>query len=243
MCFVLYLSAINLISSINQRWLIKKQSHEKGLKVKRPKSSLGFSMLINQISLVCFLFITYINGWNFTSVGLKFEIFPIVSFIVGIICYIIFVFGLSRILKIWKISEAVEDETYRVMVRLTPRQKLPKVLFLIGVCIFNPITEELMFRGILVHQLGIFINNHWLAITLGLFVNLGNHIYQGKLQIPTHITFYIFFVVLLYSPFGLIGAIGLHFAGDTYPSMSLKRDALNYRNRRRNKRAVKDISN
>jgi hypothetical protein len=98
-----------------------------------------------------------------------------------------------------------------------------------------------MFRGILVHQLGILINNNWLAITLGLFVNIGNHIYQGKLQIATHVTFFTIVVALLYSPFGLIAAIGFHFAGDIYPFMSLKRDALNYRNRRKNKRPVKDI--
>lgn len=180
-CFVLFISAIYLVSSINQRRLIKKQSYEKGLKIERPKPSLGFSMLITQVSLVCFLLLTYIDGWNFASVGLKFEIFPLASLIVGIICYALFVFRLNRTLKALKVIEAVEDESYRVMARLTPRQKLPKILFLIGVCLLNPITEELMFRGILVHQLGIFINNHWLAIALGLLVNVGNHIYQGKL--------------------------------------------------------------
>jgi hypothetical protein len=72
---------------------------------------------------------------------------------------------------------------------------------------------------------------------------VGNHIYQGKLQIATHVTFYTIVVALLYSPFGLIGAIGFHFAGDIYPFMSLKRDALNSRNRIRTKRAAKNISN
>ncbi|MBE9212850.1 CPBP family intramembrane metalloprotease [Plectonema cf. radiosum LEGE 06105] len=242
-CFVLFISAMHLLGGINQRQLIKKQQSEKGLKIERPKPSLGFSILITQISLILFLIVSYKNGWNFTSVGLKFEIFPIISLIVGSICYILFTFGLIIILKILKLLEATEDDTYRVMLRLTPRQKLPKILFLIGVCIFNPITEELMFRGILVHQLGLFINNHLLAIALGLFINLGNHIYQGKLQIATHIIFYLIAIALLYSPFGLIGAIGFHFAGDIYPFISLKRSAINYRNRIRNKRAVKDTSN
>jgi membrane protease YdiL (CAAX protease family) len=241
--FVLFISAIYLFSSINQRRLIKKQSHEKGLKVIRPKPNFGSSMLTTQIQFVWFLLIFYVDGWNFKSVGIKFEIFPIVSLIFGVICYIIFIFGLSAILRIGKIYEAVEDESYRVMVRLTPRQKLSKVWLMISICIFNPITEELMFRGILVHQLGIFISNHWLAIAFGLFVNIGNHIYQGKLQIITHVTFYIIAVGLLYSHVGLIGAIGFHFAGDIYPFMSLKRSVLNYRNRRRNKRTVKNISN
>lgn len=239
-CFVLFMSTVYLLSGISQRRLIKKQSREKGLKVERPKASNGSSMLTIQMSLIFFLLTSYNGGWNFTSVGLKFEIAPIISLIVGNICYILFVFALTKILKIFKLLETIEDDTYRVMVRLIPRQKLAKVLLLIGACVFNPITEELMFRGILVHQLGLFLNNNWLAIALGLFVNIGNHVYQGRLQITTHTIFYLIVVALLYSPFGLIGAIGFHFAGDIYPFMLVKKSAIEYRNRRRNKRAVKD---
>jgi membrane protease YdiL (CAAX protease family) len=68
-------------------------------------------------------------------------------------------------------------DSYRIAI---PRQKLQKVLLMIDTCILNPVTEELMFRGILVHQLGLYINNHWLAITLGLLVNIGNHIYHRR---------------------------------------------------------------
>lgn len=235
--FALFMSTIYFFSGISQRQLIKKQSREKSLKVERPKPSSSYSILIVQITLIIFFSISYNAGWNFTSVGLKIEIAPIISLIVGNICYILFLFALTKILSILKFLEATEDDTYQVMVRLIPRQKLPKILFLISVCIFNPITEELMFRGILVHQLGLFLNNNWFSIVLGLLVNLGNHIYQGKLQITTHIIFYLFAVALLYSPFGLIGAIGFHFSGDILPFLLLKQNAINYRNRRRNKRA------
>ena len=235
---VLFQSVINMLASLHQRTLVKKQRREKPTVTQRPPSSFAFSVLLTQLILVFFLSISYVDGWNFESVGLKFELSSILSLIVGVICYTIFVLGLNKILKFFKLFDDVEDESYRTMLKIIPRQKLQKIMFLLAVWMLNPLTEELMFRGILVHQLGIFLNNHWLAIILGLIVNLGNHIYQGRLQIITHTISYTFVVLLLYSPIGLIGAIGFHFAGDIYPFISLKRDAINYRNRRRKKRAV-----
>lgn len=227
-----------LYSSISQRKLIKKQR-----KVERPKSSFGFYILWNQISLISFFSITYILGWNAPSVGLKFEILPVASLIIGLICYCIFVLIVNKILNLLRVRQIVEDDAYLVSVRLIPRQKLQRILFLIAVCILNPITEELIFRGVLVHQLGIYINNYYLAISLGLFVTVGNHIYQGRLHIITHIIFYIFTVTLLYSDVGLVGSIGFHLAGDIYPFMRLKYEANNYKKRRREKGRAKYVSN
>ncbi|MGF1938877.1 MAG: CPBP family intramembrane glutamic endopeptidase [Nostoc sp. ChiQUE02] len=139
----------------------------------------------------------------------------------------------NKILNILRVSQIVENDAYLVSVRLIPRQKLQRILFLIAVCILNPITEELIFRGVIVHQLGIYINNYYLAILLGLFVTIGNHIYQGRLHIITHLIFYIFTVTLLYSDVGLVGSIGFHLAGDIYPFMRLKYEANNYKKRRR----------
>ncbi|HYW21161.1 MAG TPA: CPBP family intramembrane glutamic endopeptidase [Nodularia sp. (in: cyanobacteria)] len=236
--FVLFLSMVYLYSSIAQRKSIKKQQ-----KVERPKSGSGFYILCNQISLISFFSITYILGWDAPSVGLKFEILPVFSLIIGLICYCIFVFILNKVLNVLRISQIVENDAYLVSVRLIPRQKLQKTLFWVAVCILNPITEELIFRGVLVHQLGIYINNYYLAILLGLFVSVGNHIYQGRLHIITHIIFYIFTVTLLYSDIGLVGSIGFHLVGDIYPFMRLKYEANNYKKRRREKRRAKYISN
>ncbi|WP_141699807.1 CPBP family intramembrane glutamic endopeptidase [Nostoc sp. KVJ20] len=235
--FVLFLSMMYFYSSIAQRKLIKKQR-----KVERPKSSFGFYILWNQISLISFFSITYILGWDAPSVGLKFEILPVFSLIIGLICYYIFVLVVNKILNILRVSQIVENDAYLVSVRLIPRQKLQRTLFLIAVCILNPITEELIFRGVLVHQLGIYINNYYLAISLGLFVTVGNHIYQGRLHIITHIIFYVFTVTLLYSDVGLVGSIGFHLAGDVYPFMRLKYEANNYKKRRREERRAKYVS-
>ncbi|MCW5312474.1 CPBP family intramembrane metalloprotease [Nostoc sp. KVJ3] len=235
--FVVVLSVVYLYNSIIQGALIKKQR-----KVERPKSGFGFYMLWNQISLIFFFSITYILGWDAPAVGLKLEILPIFSLIIGLICYGIFLLVLSKILNLLRISEIVQNDAYFVSASLMPRQKLQKILFMIAVCILNPITEELIFRGVLVHQLGLYINNNHLAICLGLFVSVLNHIYQGKLHIITHIIFYSFTVILLYSHAGLIGAIGFHFTGDIYPFMWLKHEVTNYKKRRRDKRRAKYIS-
>ena len=229
---------VYLYSSIAQIKSIKNQR-----KVERPKSSFGFYILWNQIALISFFSITYILGWDAPSVGLKFEILPVFSLIIGLVCYCIFVLIVNKILNVLRVRQIVENDAYLVSVRLIPRQKLQRILFLIAVCILNPITEELIFRGVLVHQLGIYINNYYLAIILGLFVTVGNHIYQGRLHIITHIIFYIFTVTLLYSDIGLVGSIGFHLAGDIYPFMRLKYEANNYKKRRREKRRVKYVSN
>nr|WP_322712686.1 CPBP family intramembrane glutamic endopeptidase [Nostoc sp. ChiSLP03a]MDZ8213906.1 CPBP family intramembrane glutamic endopeptidase [Nostoc sp. ChiSLP03a] len=235
--FVFVLSIVYFYNNIAQRKLIKKQR-----RLERPKSGFGFYILWNQISLIFFFCITYILGWDAPSVGLKFKIFPVFSLIIGLVCYCIFVLILSKILNLLRISKIVENDAYLVSVRLMPRQKLQKILFIIAVCVLNPITEELIFRGVLVHQLSIYINNYYLAIFIGLFVSVGNHVYQGRLHIITHFTFYIFTVILLYSDVGLIGSIGFHLAGDIYPFMWLKYEVNNYKKRRREKRKVKYVS-
>lgn len=195
-------------------------------------------------NFINFLFsITYILGWDAPSVGLKFEISPVFYLMIGLVCYCIFVLIVNKILNLLRVSQIVENDAYLVSLRLIPRQKLQRILFLMAVCILNPITEELIFRGVLIHQLGIYIKNYYLAIILGLFVTVGNHIYQGRLHIITHIIFYIFTVTLLYSDVGLVGSIGFHLAGDIYPFMRLKYEANNYKKRRREKRRAKYVSN
>ncbi|MEH2083262.1 MAG: CPBP family intramembrane glutamic endopeptidase [Nostoc sp.] len=236
--FVVVLSMVYFYNSIAQRQLIKKQR-----RAERPKPGFGFYILWNQISLISFFCITYIIGWDAPSVGLKFEIFPVFSLIIGLSGYCIFVLLLSKVFNLLKISQIVENDAYLVSIRLMPRQKLQKILFMFAVCILNPITEELIFLGVLVHQLSIHTNNYYLAIFLGLFVSLGNHIYQGKLHIITHLVFYIFTVTLLYSDVGLLGSIGFHLAGDIYPFMWLKYQVNNYKKRRREERRAKYISN
>ncbi|MEH2078042.1 MAG: CPBP family intramembrane glutamic endopeptidase [Nostoc sp.] len=157
--FVAVISMVYLYNSIAQRRLIKKQR-----KAERPKSGFGFYILWNQISLISFFSVTYIIGWDAPSVGLKLEISPLFSLIIGLGCYCIFVLFLSKILNLLRVSQIVENDAYLVTVRLMPRQKLQKTLFIIAVCILNPITEELIFRGVLVHQLSLYTNNYYLAI-------------------------------------------------------------------------------
>ncbi|MEH2005417.1 hypothetical protein [Nostoc sp.] len=105
--FVAFLSMVYLYSSIAQRKLIKKQR-----KAERPKSGFGFYILWNQILLISFFSVTYIIGWDAPSVGLKREILPVFSLIIGLICYWIFVLFLNKTLNLLRISQIVEDDAY-----------------------------------------------------------------------------------------------------------------------------------
>jgi hypothetical protein len=70
---------------------------------------------------VNFLFsITYIIGWDAPAVGLKLEISPVISLIIGLIFYCIFVLVLSKILNLLRVSKIVENDAYLVSVRLMP---------------------------------------------------------------------------------------------------------------------------
>lgn len=109
-----------------------------------PSPPQSISRVLPKVLLICGIgrkssvfCITYILGWDAPSVGLKFEILPVFSLIIGLICYCIFVL----ILNLLRISKIVENDAYLVSVRLIPRQKLQKMLFLIAVCVLNPITD------------------------------------------------------------------------------------------------------
>lgn len=113
-----------------------------------PSPPQSISRVLPKVLLICGIgrkssvfSITYILGWDAPSVGLEFEILPVFSLIIGLICYCIFVLILNKILNLLRISKIVENDAYLVSVRLIPRQKLQEMLFLIAVCVLNPITD------------------------------------------------------------------------------------------------------
>ena len=89
-------------------------------------------------------------------------------------------------------------------------------------CALNPFTEELISRGIMVLLLGRLVESNAFAIILGFVLNLGVHLYQGSRALRLHALFYVAVILLLYSPFGLTGAFGFHFAGDLVPFLRFR---------------------
>lgn len=203
-------------------------------KLRRIESNMGTRMLITQGTLAGWLYIfSKHEGWNTSSVGLQSEWPPWLSLAVGFSVYGYFLLLVVIVVKRLGIYERVLDNNMQVLASLWPRNLKERRFFVVGVCLLNPIVEELLFRGILVYQFSLAIESHTLPIAIGLVASLGNHAYQGRLAITTHLPFYAIVVGLLYSPLGLWGAIGFHYAGDIVPFVNLKQSLTAYRNRYR----------
>jgi membrane protease YdiL (CAAX protease family) len=122
-----------------------------------------------------------------------------------------------------------------------PRSRIGKYIVAMMVVLFNPIFEETLFRGFLVHNLAIVIENIYLPILVGYIVFISLHLYQGISTIKPQTINYLFFVGFLFSPLGLIGAIGFHFAGDLLPILSLNDVIKNYKLIYRRDRGVRHL--
>ncbi len=63
--------------------------------------------------------------------------------------------------------------------RVWPRQRSLKIVATIFFVVFNPFTEELVMRGILIHQWGLLLGSPAVPIVVGLVLNSLLHWYQG----------------------------------------------------------------
>ena len=112
-----------------------------------------------------------------------------------------------------------------------PRAPSQKVLACIAIILLNPLTEEAMFRGVLVYHFSNTSGYVILPLVLGFAANVFNHTHQGARLQVFHACFFAVAVALLYSPLGLLGAIGFHFGGDLVPIITARRRLLQYRAR------------
>lgn len=200
--------------------------------LRRPPAKTGSRCLRFQLVMVLALWVLYQSSWTFSTVGFRQE-FPIADFFFGVFAYGVLLLLLHLIFRMGGVHDSQADNTMINMAALWPREPRQKLAMWIGVCILNPITEELLFRGILVYQLGEAIGNTELAVLLGFFVTLANHAYQGLRSVLLHSLYYVFAIGLLFSPMGMMGAIGMHFAGDIVPVSLMKRNLKSYRERHR----------
>jgi membrane protease YdiL (CAAX protease family) len=230
------LGGINFATGILARRKIQQASQlkiEGRLPLRRPAGKFATRFLVYQLVSLFVLFV-YFNedSWTAATVGFTQE-FPGADFGVGLFAYAFLLIILGFVFRLKGNGEAQADNTVTTMAALWPRQPRQKLAMTIAVCLINPIAEELIFRGILVYQLGLALGSFQLPIVLGLLVSLANHAYQGRRAILLHTLYYVFAIGLLFSPMGLIGAIGMHFAGDIAPVSLMKRNLKNYRERHR----------
>jgi membrane protease YdiL (CAAX protease family) len=230
------LGGINLATGILARRKIQQTSlatTKSRLPLRRPIAKFANRFLVYQLVSLFVLFVYFNeNSWTAATVGFTQE-FPGADFAVGLFAYALLLIILALVFRLKGNAEAQADNTMTTMAALWPRQPSQKLAMTTAVCVINPIAEELIFRGILVYQLGLALGSFQLPIVLGLLVSLANHAYQGRRAILLHALYYVFAVVLLFSPMGLMGTIGMHFAGDIVPVALLKRNLKSYRERHR----------
>lgn len=202
-------------------------------KLRRAPHPAGFNLLLWQVMLCGWLAcIAYPEQWTWPTVGLKTAVPVAASAVIGFAAYGV----LLALLIVWARLSGygqVLDGTVRSMAALIPRGRGQKAMAWIALCVFNPVIEELLFRGVLVYQTALAVGSVWWPIAAGLIVNIGTHWYQGARSMRVHVPFYVFAVALLFSPLGLAGAIGFHVAGDVVPMMLFRRQLAAFRNRHR----------
>jgi membrane protease YdiL (CAAX protease family) len=204
-------------------------------KLRRAPHPAGSNALQWQLMLCGWLaFLAYPEQWTWSTVGLKTEVPVAISAGIGFIAYAVLVALLTAVIHFSGVAGLVLDGTVRSMAALIPRGRGQKAMAWIAFCVFNPVIEELLFRGVLIYQTSLVIGSPWLPIAAGLVVNIGNHWYQGRRSMLLHIPFFAIAVGLLFSPLGLAGAIGFHIAGDIVPMSLMRRQMRQFRARHRN---------
>jgi membrane protease YdiL (CAAX protease family) len=200
---------------------------------RRLSPKLARSLLAWQLGLVALLYLTYARGgWSAESVGLTSAVPTPLAFLVAAVAYGGLTLLYDASTKRLPFRVEIVRATFRANSSVWPRQRTAKLWAGAAILLLNPVTEELVMRGILVHQLGQLVESPAIPIALGLAANAALHSYQGARLVAWHLLFCSLALALLYSPLGLLGAIGAHAVGDAVPILTLRRLAREYRKSR-----------
>jgi membrane protease YdiL (CAAX protease family) len=201
-----------------------------------PKSSAA-GVAFWQFGLLVFLWGFHGSGaWTLSSVGVSSVVSPAVAFATGLGEYYLFSLLVRAVSWGLGMELALSRAALRANSMLLHDDKAQRTVSVGILVLANPVTEELVFRGLLVHQFHVLGAPLWLAIAIGAVVSLINHAYQGRALALFHLAFYGCVVALLYSPVGLVGAIGMHFGADLWPLTGFGRNLRTYRAMRRRAR-------
>ena len=206
-------------------------------KTRRNFEQLGQVHLVHQVNMILALaFAYYRGGWNWKSVGGGSSWLLPIAVSLGFCLYVAGLWIEHVIYTRLNISETISDAAFAAMRNLWPRHRREKYLAVLSVCVLNPATEELVYRGVLVYSLATFLGSVSIAIAVGFVLCLGAHAYQGIQLVIGHAVMFALATALLFSPLGLGGAIGLHVASDLLPVLYLRRAMLKWRMRQVAKR-------
>jgi len=165
------------------------------------------------------------------QVGIKSGVDPVSCFAIGFLTNVIFqtAYGIAFPFFFRFPFLDSTNSNYRAFRMLLPRKRWKKYFFIVILILCNPIYEEVLYRGYLVHHLGMMIGNMALSAFLGYIIFLILHLYQGSSVVFIQTMNYLFFLGFLLSPWGLMAAIGFHFGGGLIPFLRMKRITERYR--------------
>ena len=232
-------TAISAFIAFRYWWL-----HRNIPAVRQPRNSLvtGRQIFLQQLILlaVAVLF-GVLGGFSLYDLGASERFHPVTAFGIGFAAYFVVLVIIEAAAAVFGVRERLHDLSFETMRLLWPRDPQQKILAVAGVCLINPFTEELIYRGVLVDHFGHLIGNIWLAASIGFVLSIAAHMYQGSWSVPFQMMFHGAAVLLLLSPAGLIACFGFHFAGDLVPVVMMRRSMIEWRERRR--REMRRVSN
>jgi membrane protease YdiL (CAAX protease family) len=179
---------------------------------------------IRQLALVGLLAYTFERyAWTPESVGFRPGTPLMECILAGEIAFLLVVLVNHAILRLTGKFRSMRLVAVRGNLRIVPRGRVAKWAMAIFVMVFNPFTEEIVMRGILIHQWGLLLDSPAIPIAVGFVLNGALHWYQGWRMQMWHALFFGAAVTLLYSPWGLAAAITAHVFGDVLPLVTLRR--------------------
>ncbi|MEO0574628.1 MAG: CPBP family intramembrane glutamic endopeptidase [Pseudomonadota bacterium] len=203
----------------------------------RPRAAFARALLGSQLFILAIIVVFGVAvqpdpaHFGFKPLG---SLWPL-ALLTGAACYVVFLVVFNVLLARSGHHDTFCANAYVSMRALVPRERTSQVQLVAALSI-NPFTEELLYRGFLVYFLGTVSGSPLSFFFIGLAVCLGAHAYQHWHMMWFHVAFYVVVVAILYSPLGIVGAIGCHFVGDIYPLTQVKANLLVYRNIRRLRR-------
>ena len=177
-----------------------------------------------QLLFVAVLAFAWSRGeWSLESVGIPRSIRWLETILAGEIGFLAVI--LANLLVLWlaRALPAMRLVAARGNLRVWPRGRAAKIVAAVFIMGFNPFVEELVMRGVLIHQWGAMLGSPAIPIGVGFFLNAALHWYQGWRMQLWHAQFFAVAVLLLYSPWGLPAAMVAHVFGDVLPLMLLGR--------------------
>lgn len=207
----------------------------------RPSQSSGSRLLgsryLRAIPIVIFF---ALGDMHLSDVGFKANVHPVIALGLGGAAFLLLDAALARVAKRAGYLDKLQDANVEAIRSFWPRERGQKTLAVVAICVFNPVTEEFIYRGVLVYMVGSMIGSFVATVSVGFLLNLLTHLYQGRVPMISQMLFYALAVSLLFSPLGLAGAVGLHVVGDLVPMVYFPRQIRPWADRRRRRRQQLD---